>query len=83
MFSAPGRPVPREVDSAARTMRNVAARHAANGGDLLSPAAIRDWFEDMYWKAGPEHLGLKLAKAMIADFKTAISPFAPQPRNTG
>ena len=33
--------------------------------DLLAPAAIRDWFEHVYWKAGPERLG----QPMIAGFE--------------
>lgn len=75
VFSAPGRPVPREVEKAASTMRNVAARHAAKGGDLLAPAAIRDWFEDMYWNTGPEHLGRKMAESMVSDGKATNFPF--------
>lgn len=61
VFSAPGRPVPPEVEMGAKAMRDVAQRH----DDLLSPAAIRDWFEDVYWKAGPKALGQPMVDRMV------------------
>ncbi len=53
IFSAPGRSSPAEVKSLADAMHRTADRH----DDLLSPTAIRDWFEHVYWKAGPGRLG--------------------------
>ncbi len=61
IFSAPGRSSPAEVKSLADAMHRTADRH----DDLLAPAAIRDWFEHVYWKAGPERLG----QPMIAGFE--------------
>lgn len=75
VFSAPGRPMPPEVKSAAETMRRVAARHAENGDDLLSLAAIRDWFEDVYWKTGTENMGRKMAEVMVAAGTGTNFPF--------
>jgi CRISPR-associated endonuclease/helicase Cas3 len=54
IFSAPGRSSPAEVRSLAEAMHRTADRF---GDDLLAPAAIRDWFEHVYWRAGPERLG--------------------------
>lgn len=71
VFSAPGRPMPAEVRSLAETMRSVAERH----DDLLSPAAIRDWFEDVYWKAGPDRLGQKLVDQFVASGSGTDFPF--------
>lgn len=71
VFSAPGRPMPAEVKSLAETMRSVAGRH----DDLLAPAAIRDWFEHVYWKAGPDRLGQKMVDRMIVGSGGTDFPF--------
>lgn len=71
VFSPPGRPMPAEVKALAHTMRNVAARHE----DLLSPAAIRDWFEDVYWKAGPGRLGQPMVNQMVLGRDSTDFPF--------
>ena len=62
VFRAPDRPIPREIDTLSKVVRRIAARHA----DLLDPAAIRDWFEEVYWGAGPDRLGQPMVASMIA-----------------
>lgn len=52
VFSSPGSSPPAEVGGLARTMQAVAANHP----DLLTPEAIRDWFEEVYWRAGSSQL---------------------------
>jgi CRISPR-associated endonuclease/helicase Cas3 len=59
------------VKSLAETMRRVAERHE----DLLSPAAIRDWFEDVYWKAGAVRLGQPMVDRMILARSGTDFPF--------
>lgn len=71
IFSAPGRPVPAEVRTLAETMRHVAGRH----DDLLDPAAIRDWFNDVYWKAGPDRLGQKMVDQLFFGRSGTDFPF--------
>lgn len=63
IFSAPGRSSPAEVKSLAQAMHRTADQH----DDLLSPAAIRDWFEHVYWKAGADRLG----QPLVTEFKFA------------
>lgn len=63
VFSAPDHTPPREVQALAEAMRGTASRH----DDLLSVAAIRDWFEEVYWKVGPDRLG----QQMVASFRFA------------
>jgi CRISPR-associated endonuclease/helicase Cas3 len=55
VFSAPCNPAPRQVQALADAMQSVAAKR----DDLLSPEAIRDWFEEVYWRIGPERLDRK------------------------
>ncbi|MFT3688284.1 CRISPR-associated endonuclease Cas3'' [Paenirhodobacter sp.] len=71
VFSAPGRSMPAEVKSLADTMRSVAGRH----DDLLAPTAIRDWFEHVYWKAGPDRLGQKMVDRMVLGSSGTDFPF--------
>lgn len=71
VFSAPGRPVPADVRVLAETMRHVAGRH----DDLLTPAAICDWFNDVYWKAGPDRLGQKMVDQMVLARNGTDFPF--------
>jgi CRISPR-associated endonuclease/helicase Cas3 len=61
VFHAPDNPPPAEVARLAEAMRRTAARF----DDLLSPAAINDWFNEVYWTQGTERMGEKLVKAMI------------------
>ncbi len=52
VFSASDRPVPAAIKTLADAMRSTARRF----DDLLNPAAMRDWFEHVYWQAGPKLL---------------------------
>lgn len=71
IFSAPGRNMPPEVKSLADAMRSTSRRHE----DLLSPEAIRDWFEHVYWKAGPERLGQKMVESLVLAHSGSDFPF--------
>nr|WP_245155782.1 CRISPR-associated endonuclease Cas3'' [Paracoccus ravus] len=71
IFAAPGRSMPAEVQSLAETMQRVAGQHE----DLLAPAAIRDWFEHVYWKAGPARLGQPMVDQVMATGSGTDFPF--------
>lgn len=71
VFSAPGRPMPDEVRKLAEAMRSIAGRH----DDLLSPAAIRDWFEHVYWQAGSARLGQSMVDRMVLGRSGTDFPF--------
>lgn len=71
VFSAPDRPMPREVKSLAETMQRIAKRH----DDLLSPEAIRDWFEHVYWKVGADRLGQPMVDQMVLGRSGTDFPF--------
>lgn len=60
LFSAPDHQPPREIEALAEAMRSTAERFH----NLLSPEAIRDWFEEVYFKQSAERLG----KKMVTDF---------------
>ncbi|MCG8269941.1 CRISPR-associated helicase Cas3' [Aquamicrobium sp. NLF2-7] len=60
LFSAPEHKPQREIETLAEAMRST----AKNYDDLLSPEAIRDWFEEVYFKQSDERLG----KKMVTDF---------------
>ncbi|MDX5359367.1 MAG: CRISPR-associated helicase Cas3' [Rhodobacterales bacterium] len=72
VFSAPGRAVPAEIRALADAMRSTARRH----GDLLSPEAMRDWFEHVYGRMGDKRLDAEgiLGKLMLA--RTGHTEFA-------
>ncbi|MHC0055653.1 CRISPR-associated endonuclease Cas3'' [Actibacterium sp. D379-3] len=55
IFAAPDNPAPAAVQALAKDMIGVAAQH----DDLLAPDAIRDWFDRVYWRMGPERLDQK------------------------
>lgn len=61
VFEAPGQPVPRSLQPLIAAMRSTAARF----DDLLSPEAIRDWFEQVYWTRGPERMGQPMVDAFV------------------
>jgi CRISPR-associated endonuclease/helicase Cas3 len=60
VFSATAHAAPADVRLLAEDMRRIAGRQT----DLLAPEAISDWFGEVYWRSGPDRLGLKLADCM-------------------
>lgn len=50
VFAAPDHAPPPEVRSLARAMQATAAKFGLEA--LLTPEAIRDWFSEVYWRAG-------------------------------
>ncbi|PYF09567.1 CRISPR-associated Cas3 family helicase [Rhodobacter viridis] len=54
VFAAPENPPPADVAQLAKAMHKVARERGFD--TLLAPEAIRDWFEEVYWRAGPERL---------------------------
>ncbi|TRW97855.1 CRISPR-associated endonuclease Cas3'' [Paracoccus sp. M683] len=87
IFSPEGQGAPAEVRALADAMARTASRHA----NLLSPEAIRDWFEDVYWTVGPDRLGKPMADRFVlaqggtdfpfrttaADYRMIDSPMVP------
>ncbi|MFC6499732.1 CRISPR-associated helicase Cas3' [Gemmobacter lanyuensis] len=61
VFTAPDNPAPTEVAQLAKAMRSTAGKF----DDVLSPNAIQDWFEEVYWKAQPARLGAKMAESFV------------------
>lgn len=59
VFASPDNVPPPEVAQLAKAMQATAGKFA----DLLDLAAIRDWFTEVYWRAGPG----RLDKAQITD----------------
>lgn len=68
VFSAPDHPPPPEVQTLARAMQATASRFGPEA--LLDPEAIRDWFAEVYWRAGAAQLD---AKAILAKFVVGSS----------
>ena len=62
VFAAPDFPPPPEIKALSGDMSRVLAKHA---DDLLSPAAVADYFSEVYWRLGEERLD---AKKILADF---------------
>jgi CRISPR-associated endonuclease/helicase Cas3 len=60
IFKAPDNPPPREIAQLSADFARMADKHA----DLLSPAAIEDYFREVYWRKGD---GLD-AKDILRDF---------------
>lgn len=50
VFNAPDNPPPREVAQLAAAYGRMAAKH----DDPLAPAALRDYFGEVYWSKGPD-----------------------------
>lgn len=71
VFSPVGYGMPAEIRSLAEAMGRVAERH----DDLLSPMAIRDWFEEVYWKAGPARLGQPMVDRFVLAASGTDFPF--------
>jgi CRISPR-associated endonuclease/helicase Cas3 len=72
VFSAPEYPAPAEVQQLAMAMHSTAARFNA---DLLSPEAIRDWFTEVYWKAGANRLGSSMVDSFVFSGQSTSFPF--------
>lgn len=70
VFTAPDNPAPAEVAQLAKAMRSTAAKF----DDLLSPAAIQDWFTEVYWTAQPARLGCQMADCFVVS-RTTNFPF--------
>lgn len=68
IFSAPDYPPPVEISGLTGDMKRMADRHA----DLLSPAALKDYFEEVYWRKGREGLDRKsiLQRFMVGGNQT-------------
>lgn len=78
VFNAPDDPPPREVAQLAAAY----ARMAGNHKDPLAPAALRDYFAEVYWSKGPDldrHDILGRFKAdrdgLAFDYKTVATDF--------
>lgn len=67
VFRAPDHPPHRQIKPLADAMHGTAARLGHE--NLLDVAAIRDWFEQVYWRNGAERMG----QPMVAAFKFAPS----------
>lgn len=55
VFEAVGYGIPYEIKARAQDMRKMIGRHA----DLSMPAAIEDYFEEVYWRVGADELDKK------------------------
>jgi CRISPR-associated endonuclease/helicase Cas3 len=62
IFRAPDNPPPPEIKGLSGDMGRVMAKHEK----LLSPAAMNDFFGEVYWRIGPKGLD---AKAILEDFR--------------
>lgn len=69
VFTAPDNPAPTEVAELAKAMRSTAEKF----DDLLSLPAIQDWFTEVYWKAGSDRLGGKMAESFVLGRSTNFS----------
>ncbi|MDJ1158222.1 CRISPR-associated helicase Cas3' [Chelatococcus sp. SYSU_G07232] len=63
VFIAPDHPPPPEVKSLSGDFGRIAHKH--RNDDLLSPAAMTDFFGEVYWRVGPEGVD---REAILADF---------------
>lgn len=61
VFEAPDQPVPASLKPLIDAMRSTAGRH----DDLLASAAIRDWFDQVYWTRGVERMGQPMVDAFV------------------
>jgi CRISPR-associated endonuclease/helicase Cas3 len=63
VFRTPDHPPPPEIKGLSGDMARMMQKHAA---DLFSPAAIEDFFGEVYWRVGPHGLD---AKSIFDEFK--------------
>lgn len=61
VFEAPGQPLPAALKPLIDRMRSTASQFE----DLLAPEAMRDWFEKVYWREGPERMGQAMVDAFV------------------
>lgn len=71
LFSSPDYKPQPEIETLAEAMRST----AKNYDDLLSPGAIRDWFEHVYWRADDKQLGQKMVEDFDVTPSTTDLPF--------
>lgn len=71
VFTAPENAPPAEVGQLATAMRATAGRFV----DLHDTAAIRDWFEEVYWLVGAARLGKKMVDKMVFTGRATDFPF--------
>lgn len=71
VFEAVDDPARGEIAQLAQAMHATAARH----DDLLSPEAIRDWFNEVYWTRGPELLGQPMVDAFVLSRSATDFPY--------
>lgn len=71
VFTAPENPPSAEVRQLAKAMWATAGRFA----DLYDTNAIRDWFEEVYWRAGAKRLGKPMVEAMKFTGRATDFPF--------
>lgn len=63
VFRAPDHPPHRQIKPLAEAMHATARRVGYE--NLLDAKAIRDWFDRVYWREGPERMGLPMVSAFI------------------
>ena len=71
VFDAPEYPAKGEIGKLAQAMRSVADNHE----DLLSPEAVREWFNEVYWRKGAEQLGQPIVDSFKAGTKGTDFPY--------
>ena len=67
VFEAAGRSLPQDVEQLAKAMRGAARKFGYE--NLLTPEAIYDWFNEVYWTKGVE----RMEQAMVEGFIYASS----------
>jgi len=72
IFTSPEWKAPPELDQYAASMRHVQRNHE---GDLLSPEAIKAYFEDVYWRKGDELDAKKLLQTHCDHHAKLTFPF--------
>ena len=71
VFTAPEAPPPREVASLAGAMWSTLSRF----DDPLHPEAIRDWFDEVYWRRDARRLGAAMVSDLAFDGSGTRFPF--------
>lgn len=71
VFTSKENTPPAEVAQLAKAMRTTAGRFP----DLHATAAIRHWFEEVYWRVGATRLGKKMVEEMVFTGNATDFPF--------